>query len=33
MKDVKYCFEQFAFYDQFAIQKKLEEMALQGWEK
>ena len=31
MKDVKYCFEQFAFYDQFAIRKKLEEMALQGW--
>ena len=31
MKDVKYCFEQFAFYDQWAIQKKLEEMALQGW--
>ena len=24
MKDVKYCFEQFAFYDQWAIQKKLE---------
>ena len=31
MKDVKYCFEQFALYDQFAIQKKLEAMALQGW--
>ena len=31
MKDIKYCFEQFAFYDQLAIQKKLEEMALQGW--
>ena len=28
---VKYRFEQFALYDQFAIQKKLEEMALQGW--
>ncbi len=31
MKDVKYCFEQFAFYDHTTIQEKLEAMALQGW--
>lgn len=31
MKDVKYCFEHFAFYDQATIQERLEAMALAGW--
>ncbi len=31
MKDIKYRFEQFAFYDHDAIKERLEAMALQGW--
>jgi len=31
MKDIKRCFCNFSFYDQQAIQEKLEEMAQKGW--
>ena len=31
MKNHRYCLEFFAFYDHTAIQRRVEEMAAQGW--